>query len=104
MIFGVVIEAAVGLACVILGLLIWIKRKLSLIHDYHFKNVKAEDVPAYARGIGLGMIAVGLGIITTGILNLFYSPYWWIPLAAGSAVGVAIIIITQRKYNGSVFS
>ena len=102
MIFGAIIDFAVGIACIALGLLIWKKQKLSVLHNYHYKNVKKEDIPAYSRQIGLGLILIGIGIIITGILNLLYSAFWWISLLAGIVIGLIIIIKAQKKYNGSV--
>ena len=104
MIAGAIIEGAVGLACIILGLLIWKKEKISLLHDYHYQNVKKEDIPAYARLMGIGLIVIGAGICLTGVLNLFNSPYWWIPLAGGIVSGILVLNRAQKKYNGSWFS
>ena len=104
MIFGVIVELAVGLLCVVLGLVIWIKRKVSLVHTYHYKNVKQEDLPAYSRLLGIGLILMGVGIGVTGLLNLFESAFWWIPMAVGFVAGVIVMSIAQKKYNGSWFS
>jgi hypothetical protein len=104
MIFGVAVEAAVGLLCIVLGLVIWIKRKASLIHDYHYKNVKEADLPAYTRLVGISLIAIGAGVCGAGILNLLESPFWWIPLVSGFAAGFIVMNKAQKKYNGSWFS
>lgn len=103
MIFGVIIEFAVGAICVILGLLLWIRRKVSLLHDYHYRNVRKEDLPAYTRQMGIGLILIGAGIMITGLLNLAYSSLWWILLAAGFVSGITVLYRAQKKYNGSVF-
>ena len=103
MIVGVVVELAVAVACLVLGLLLWTKQKVSVLHDYHYKNVKREDIPAYARQIGIGLMIIGVGIGVTGILNLLYSAFWWVPLVLGFVIGIIVIIKAQKKYNGSVF-
>lgn len=102
MIFGVIIELAVGAVCIVLGLLLWIKQKVSILHDYHYQYVRQEDFPAYARLMGIGLILIGAGIVVTGLLNLAVSPLWWIPLLAGFVLGFIIIYTAQKKYNGSV--
>ena len=102
MIFGVIIEAGVGAVIIVMGLLLWLKQKISILHDYHYKHVKKADIPAYTRQVGIGLIIVGAGIVLTGILNLFYSPLWWIPLTAGFVIGLAVLYKAQKKYNGSV--
>ena len=104
MIVGFIVELAVGSLCVVLGLVIWIKRKVSLVHTYHYKNVKKEDLPAYSRLLGIGLILIGVGICVTGLLNLFESAFWWIPMIAGFASGLAVLSTAQKKYNGSWFS
>ena len=102
MIIGVIIEAAVGLALIVLGLLLACRQRVSILHDYHYKNVKKKDIPAYARRMGCGLILIGAGVVVTGILNLLYSPYWWIPLVMGFVAGVVVMVAAQKKYNGSV--
>lgn len=47
MIIGCIIDFAVGLFCIIIGLMVWKKQKLTLLHDYHYKHVKRADIPAY---------------------------------------------------------
>ena len=102
MIVGAIVEFAVGAACIVLGILLWKKQMVSILHDYHYKNVKKEDIPAYTRQMGIGLIDIGVGIVHTGLLNLLVLPFWWIPLAAGFISGFIIIYIAQKKYNGSV--
>ena len=104
MILGFMIELAVGALCIILGRIIWKKKKVSLLHDYHYKNVSNEDIPAYTRLIGIGLILIGAGICTTGVLNLFESPLWWLPMLIGFAAGILVMNKAQKKYNGSWFS
>ena len=102
MIVGVIIDLLVGGLCVALGLLIWRKQKISLLHSYHYQHVKQEDLPAYTRQVGIGMIVMGAGIGVTGLMSLADSPYWWIPLSAGIVLGWMILWKAQKKYNGSV--
>ena len=102
MIFGVIIDFAVGLLLAALGLLLWKKQKVSLLHDYHYSHVKQEDLPAYTRQMGIGLIIIGAGIFLTGLLDLALSALWWIPLAAGIVLGLIVIYLAQKKYNGSV--
>ena len=103
MIFGIIIELAVGALCIVLGLLIWKKQKISLLHDYHYKNVSKQDVPAYTRIIGIGLILIGAGICMTGILNMIESSLWWIPMFVGILAGFIVMSRAQKKYNGSWF-
>ena len=104
MIIGYTVELMAVLACIVLGMIIWKKQRVSLIHDYHYRNVKEADIPAYARSIGTGLILIGAGILITGILDLMGSSFWWIPMLAGFVIGTAVIVAGQKKYNGSIFS
>jgi hypothetical protein len=102
MIFGCIVEGLVGLLCIVLGVLLWKKQMISILHDYHHKHVKQKDIPAYTKQIGIGLILVGAGILITGVLNLFYSAYWWVALVAGFVSGLIVMYKAQKKYNGSV--
>jgi len=68
MVFGIILFVAVGLLLIALGLVIWKKQKITLLHDYHCKNVKLEDIPTYTRSMGIGLIVMGIGLCLTGIL------------------------------------
>ena len=102
MIFGCIVEGLVGLLCIVLGVLLWKKQMISILHDYHHRHVKQKDIPAYTKQIGIGLILVGAGILITGVLNLFYSAYWWVALVAGFVSGLIVMYKAQKKYNGSV--
>ncbi|MBR5427727.1 MAG: DUF3784 domain-containing protein [Clostridia bacterium] len=104
MIFGVITEFAVGLLCIVLGIILWAKQKVSLVHDYHYRNVKKEDIPAYTRLLGIGLVLMGAGICVTGLINLFESSLWWVPLVVGFVSGFLVMNRAQKKYNGSWFS
>ncbi|MBR5410682.1 MAG: DUF3784 domain-containing protein [Clostridia bacterium] len=104
MLVGFIVEAAVGALCIVLGAVIWKKRKVSLVHEYHYQNVKKEDIPAYARLLGIGLIIIGAGIAVTGVFNLFEWPFWWVPMLVGFIAGILVMNKAQKTYNGSWFS
>ena len=104
MIIGIVTEMTVSAICIVMGLLIWKKQKISLLHDYHYRNVKKEDIPAYARQMGIGLIITGTGVFITGLLDLAGSSFWWVALMTGFILGLSVIFKAQKKYNGSIIS
>ena len=104
MLVGVLTELAVGALCIVIGSVLWKKQKVSLLHEYHYRNVKKEDIPAYTRLLGIGLIVIGAGICITGAFNCFESSLWWIPMAVGFAAGILVMNRAQKKYNGSWFS
>ena len=104
MLLGMIIDLAVGLLCVVLGILIWAKKKVTLLHDYHYKNVQPSDIPAYTRLAGISLILIGVGICVSGLFHLRASSRWWIPMLVGIVAGVLVMNRAQKKYNGSWFS
>ena len=104
MIIGVLTEEAVGILCIVLGAVLWKKQKVSLVHEYHYKNVKKDDIPAYTRLLGIGLIAIGAGICVAGLFNWLESSFWWIPMLVGFIAGFAVMNKAQKTYNGSWFS
>ena len=103
MILGAAIELAAGAIFIVLGVLLWKKQMVSILHDYHYQHVKQDDIPAYTKQMGLGLILMGAGMIITGLLTLASSAVWWVPLLAGFVSGLFILFMAQKKYNGSVF-
>ena len=96
---------AVGIILIVLGLLTWKKQKISILHDYHYKNVKKEDFPDYTRKMGIGQIIIGAGLCISGVISFFTtSPYAMAGLIAGLIIGFVVMHRAQMKYNGSWFS
>ena len=105
MLFGAIVYFAVGALLVVLGLVTWKKQKIDLLHDYHYKNVKEEDVPAYTRAMGIGQIVIGAGLCVAGVLCCFVQgPVSLIALVPGIIGGLVIFHKAQMRYNGSWFS
>ena len=102
MIVGFIVELLVGALLIVMGLLLWIKKQVNILHTYHYKNVKEEDIPAYSRLVGIGLILMGIGIAVMGVFNFLYLSLWWIPLLVGFGAGFTVFIIAQKKYNGSI--
>ena len=104
MIIGLFIELSVGILLTGLGLSIWKKQNASLLHDYHVRNVKEEDLADYSRLMGQGLIVMGAGVCLCGLLDLLQSSFWWVPLLMGFVTGFLMMNRAQKKYNGSWFS
>ena len=105
MVFGTIIYSAVGILLIVLGLVMWKKQKINLLHDYHYKNVQPQDVPAYTRAMGIGLIVIGAGLCVTGVLCCFVrGPVSLIALVPGFVCGLILLHKAQMRYNGSWFS
>ena len=103
MIAGFIIGLAFGSVFIISGLLIWKKQKISLVHTYLHKKVKKDDISAYTRLWGIGLLLIGSGICVTGLLTLLKSSFWWIPMLSGFASSLTVISIALIRYNCSRF-
>ena len=106
MIIEAVIYSIVGIIMIILGFLTWKKQKISIIHSYHYQNVKTEDIPAYTRLMGIGQIVIGAGLCVTALLGLLTQSISLslIGFTVSLVIGIIIFHIAQMKYNGSWFS
>jgi tellurite resistance protein TehA-like permease len=103
-IFGVIVLFAVGALCVVLGLILWKKQKISLVHDHQRNHVSEEDVPAYCRMMGISMIVIGVAIALDGVANLFsWESLGYAALAVGILGSLVIMHRAQKQYNGGWF-
>ena len=97
-----IITLPTGIALIIVGLLLWKKQKIQLMHDYHYKNVKQQDVKAYTRLWGIALSISGVCICPIGIIDfIFNSEIGWILFVVGMAVCFIIGNKAQKTYNGS---
>lgn len=88
-----------------LGYLLHKKQRIGLIHDYHYRKVQKEDIPAYTEQMGIGLYFIGAGLADTAIFSLFFSSGWvWLCFALGFGIGFAIMHRAQMQYNGGWFS
>ncbi len=96
---GLIICLICGLAGIVLGGLISIGGKLSLIHAHHRRHLSEEDVPAFARGFGAGLMLIGAGVCLAGLVSFWGRPgAGWALFVLCFAAGLALILRTQRKY------
>lgn len=100
MIVGVMILSIVGIILVIMGYLLWKKEKISLLHSYHYDKVSEEDKKAFCTLSGLGVLMVGVGILTTGLIIAFTDSAWsFIAFAIGFVAGIGLLIYAGIRYN-----
>ena len=83
----------VGVLFIVLGLLIWKKEKITLIHDYHWDRVKEEDKSAYTALIGKGVFIIGVCAAVTN------TGWGWLAFTAGFVVSVVLFLRAQFRYN-----
>lgn len=105
MIFGLITDLIVGIILIIIGYLIWIKKKISLLHFYHYANVRKEDLKDYGKHMGIGNIILGISISLMGIfMYMKLDIIGWLVFILGFIISIYIFHKAQMKYNGSWFS
>ena len=105
MIIEAVIYSLIGIILIILCFLTWKKQKISILHEYHYKNVKKEDIPAYTKQMGIGQIVIGSGLCVTALLTVITQNITLslTGFAVSIVIGVFIFHKAQMKYNGGWF-
>ena len=100
MILGSLVMGLVGLLCVVLGLLIWKKQKIDLLHDYHRDKVSQDNKPAFCKLSGLGILFIGAGILISAVtLPVIESLWSFLPFGVGFILGLSFLLYAGNKYN-----
>lgn len=102
-VFLLIMEGCSAL-CFYLGFLLWKKKKINIMHDYHYTKVKEEDKKAYTGIMGKAMIVIGIGMAISGIIGVFIdSIKSCIPFGIAFILGICMMIYGQMKYNKGIF-
>ena len=100
MIIALIIVGFSGIIFVLLGYLIWKKQKISLLHDYHYDKVSAEDKEAFCALSGKGVLTIGVSmLITATIIGITDSPWSFIVFAIGYVIGMRMLVYAGYRYN-----
>lgn len=102
--FELFLMLVIGGTFVFIGLRIWKKEQISLIHDYHYSNVSEEDKTAYTKQMGKACMIMGIGMLLTGIVDFITkTPYGWVCFIVFFILGMIMMVRAQKKYNGGIF-
>lgn len=95
----------IGAVLIWMGLLIWKKQRIELIHNYHYRDVKVEDYPAYTAAMGKQLTLLGSGLVVVGLFNYLLQTQWgWLIFATVMVYILVQVWRIQRQYNGKLFS
>ena len=98
-----IIQIIIGLVLIIIGIFN-MKGNISMLHSYHRKRVKKEDVIPFGKKVGIGSIIIGITIILAGIFTILnYTNISNIILGIGLVIGFIIIFYAIFKYNKGIF-
>ncbi len=102
--FELFLMLAIGGTFVFIGFRIWKKEQITLIHDYHYSNVSAQDKKPYTEQMGKACIIMGIGMLLTGIVDFMTkTSYGWVCFIVSFIWGMTMIVKAQKKYNGGIF-
>ena len=91
-----------GAALVVTGI-INIKGNISTVHRHNRRRVSQADAPRYGRAMGLGTLIMGASMAATAVLQMIFDrEAIFYLLAAGVAVGLAVMVYAQFKYNKGI--
>ena len=97
---GAIILGAFGVVFLVVGYLIWVKQKISLLHSYHYNHLSPENKKKFCMLSGLGIIAIGLGLsVTAVIIGITDSALSFVAFVVGFVIGVALLMYAGKKYN-----
>ena len=98
-----IMQIIIGLILIIIGIFN-MKGNISLLHSYHKKRVKKEDVIPFGKKVGTGSIIIGITIIITGVFTILnYTNISNAVLVIGFAAGLILIFYAMFKYNKGIF-
>lgn len=100
----------IGIVCVGIGIVNF-RGNVSTLHAYHRKRVSEEDMPAFARLIGIGTIVIGAAMILMSALSFMaeklqqnaYNVAGIVILIIGFVVGFGLSFYAIFKYNKGLF-
>ncbi|TCK98048.1 uncharacterized protein DUF3784 [Natranaerovirga hydrolytica] len=91
----------VALIFMTIGLLIWKKQKVNLIHAYHVKGV--EDIKGYCSAMGKAIFILGIFLLLNGVMDVLFLIHKSIRvgiLIFGMIIIFGSIFKIQKKYSG----
>ena len=100
----------VGVVCIVIGILN-MGGNVSMLHSYHRKRVKEEDIRPFGRLVGIGMMVVGAAITVAGVLSMIayktenktLDVVGYVIIGIGLAVGLGFAFYAMKKYNKGIF-
>ncbi|MEG1613524.1 MAG: DUF3784 domain-containing protein [Clostridia bacterium] len=102
---GVFVMGLLAILFLTIGLVLIIGHTITLIHSYHWQNVKEEDKKIYTTKMGISFLIFFASLLIGSLVNLFTKTNWgWLLFGVGMIIGSIFLYYVQKKYNGGMFS
>ena len=99
----IIIQIVIGIILIVIGIFN-MNGNVKMLHSYHIKRVKKEDIKPFGKLVGTGSVIIGLSIIIAGIFTFFnYLITRNIIIAVGLVIGSIFIFYALFKYNKGIF-
>ena len=96
-------QLVIGTLLAVLGIFN-LKGNIASIHWYNRRKVTKENQRPYCLCMGLGTLIIGIGIIASGIIQVFAGvEVGSIFIVIGVVVGLMLMLYAQFKYNRGIF-
>ena len=96
-----IVQIVIGVFIIVVGILNT-KGNISMLHSYHRKRVKEEDILPFGKKIGLGSIIIGLTIIVAGITDILSLNIANVIMVIGLVPGIIVMLYALLKYNKGI--
>ena len=105
-----IVTIIIGVVLIVIGILNT-KGNVSMLHSYHRKRVKPEDILPFGKLVGLGTIIIGVSVVLMGVLSYLANALQnelcltigYVALIVGFVVGLGINFYAMFKYNKGIF-
>ena len=96
-------QLAIGTLLTILGIFN-MKGNIASIHWYHRRKVTKENQNPYCLWMGIGTLIIGVGMIASGVIQVFAGiEVGAIFIAVSVVIGLILMLYAQFKYNRGLF-
>ena len=96
-----IIFLALGALMLYFAVEIGMRRRIAFLHDYHYQNMKEEDITPYLHLMGVGLAVVGMCFVSSAvILSCFFCRC----CLAVCFRKIGVMLYAQYRYNGGIFS
>lgn len=99
-----IIFLALGALMLYFAVEIGMRRRIAFLHDYHYQNMKEEDITPYLHLMGVELAVVGICFVCSAVILSCQKVFFLPVLFGGLLPGIGVMLYAQYRYNGGIFS